>query len=107
MKERLQKILSARGVTSRRKAEEWILAGRVQVDGRVAGLGDQADPAVQVITLDGRPLPASGELVYIMLNKPRGVVTTLRDQKGRPDAAGLVAGCGCRVWPVGRLDMDS
>lgn len=56
MKERLQKILSARGVTSRRKAEEWILAGRVQVDGRVAGLGDQADPAVQVITLDG---PAS------------------------------------------------
>mgnify|MGYP001016794652 CR=1 FL=1 len=107
MKERLQKILSARGVTSRRKAEEWILAGRVQVDGRVAGLGDQADPAVQAITLDGRPLPASGELVYIMLNKPRGVVTTLRDQKGRPDAAGLVAGCGCRVWPVGRLDMDS
>ena len=107
MKERLQKILSARGVPSRRKAEEWILAGRVQVDGRVAGLGDQADPAVQVITLDGRPLPASGELVYIMLNKPRGVVTTLRDQKGRPDAAGLVAGCGCRVWPVGRLDMDS
>ena len=107
MKERLQKILSARGVASRRKAEEWILAGRVQVDGRVAGLGDQADPALQTIAVDGRPLPASGEPVYIMLNKPRGVVTTLRDQKGRPDAAALVAGCGCRVWPVGRLDMDS
>ncbi len=107
MKERLQKILSARGVASRRKAEAWILAGRVQVDGRVAGLGDQADPTLQTITVDGRPLPASGEPVYIMLNKPRGVVTTLRDQKGRPDAARLVAGCGCRVWPVGRLDMDS
>lgn len=107
MKERLQKILSARGVTSRRRAEEWILAGRLQIDGRVAGLGDQADPAVQEILLDGRPLPEPDRLLYMMLNKPRGYVSTLRDQKGRPDAARLVSDCGCRVWPVGRLDMDS
>ena len=97
MKERLQKILSARGVTSRRRAEEWILAGRLQIDGRVAGLGDQADPAVQEILLDGRPLPEPDRLLYMMLNKPRGYVSTLRDQKGRPDAARLVSDCGCRV----------
>ena len=72
MKERLQKILSARGVTSRRRAEEWILAGRLQIDGRVAGLGDQADPAVQEILLDGRPLPEPDRLLYMMFNKPRG-----------------------------------
>lgn len=100
MKERLQKILSARGVASRRKAEEWILAGRVQVDGRVAGLGDQADPALQTIAVDGRPLPASGEPVYIMLNKPRGVVTTLGDQKGAPmrQLWWPAAAAGCGRW---------
>lgn len=107
MKERLQKILSARGVASRRKAEEMLLAGRVRVDGQVAGLGDQADPERNCILVDGRPLPASREFVYIMLNKPRGVVTTLRDERCRPNAAQLVADCGCRVWPVGRLDMDT
>ena len=107
MKERLQKILSSRGVASRRKAEEMITAGQVSVNGTVARLGDAADPDVDEITVDGRPLPSRQDYVYIMLNKPRGFVTTLSDEKGRPNAAQLVAGCGTRVYPVGRLDMDS
>ena len=107
MKERLQKILSARGVASRRKAEEWILSGRLQVNGSVAQLGDSADPDVDEILLDGRPLPSMESHVYIMLNKPRGYVTTLSDEKGRQNVAQLVADCGVRVYPVGRLDMDS
>lgn len=106
MKERLQKILSARGVCSRRKAEEWIAAGRVTCNGVTAQLGDAADPAVDTILVDGKPLPSRREYVYIMLNKPRGFVTTLSDEKGRPNAAQLID-CGTRVYPVGRLDMDS
>ena len=107
MKERLQKILSSRGVTSRRKAEEMILAGRVAVNGNVAALGDSADADTDEILIDGQPLPKQNEYVYILLNKPRGYVTTLSDEKGRPNAAQLVAECGVRVYPVGRLDMDS
>lgn len=107
MKERLQKILSARGVASRRKAEEWILSGRLQVNGRIAQLGETADPGVDEILLDGSPLPSEQANVYIMLNKPRGYVTTLSDEKGRQNVAQLVADCGVRVYPVGRLDMDS
>ena len=107
MKERLQKILSARGLASRRKAEEWILSGRLQVNGCVAQLGDSADPDVDEILLDGKLLPSKQEYVYIMLNKPRGYVTTLSDEKGRPDVSQLVADCGVRVYPIGRLDMDS
>lgn len=107
MKERLQKILSARGVASRRKAEEWIAAGRLQINGCIAQLGDSADPEIDEILLDGRPLPSMQEYVYIMLNKPRGYVTTLSDEKGRPNVAQLVTDCGVRVYPVGRLDMDS
>lgn len=106
MKERLQKILSARGICSRRKAEELILAGRVCCNGMVATLGDVADPDTDVITVDGKVLPAANANVYIMLNKPRGYVTTLSDEKGRPNAAQLID-CGTRVYPVGRLDMDS
>lgn len=107
MTERLQKILAARGLASRRKAEEMIAAGRVSCNGRVCALGDSADPETDEILLDGKPLPAGGDCVYIMLNKPRGYVTTLSDEKGRPNAAQLVADCGVRVYPVGRLDMDS
>ncbi|MGM9590428.1 MAG: pseudouridine synthase [Faecousia sp.] len=107
MKERLQKILSARGVASRRKAEELIQAGLVAVNGRQATLGDTADPEVDDIRVGGNPLPAREEFVYILLHKPRGYVTTLSDEKGRPNAAQLVADCGTRVYPVGRLDMDS
>ena len=107
MKERLQKILAARGLTSRRKAEEWIEAGKVTCNGFVAKLGDTADPDVDEILVDGVPLPEKSGYVYIMLNKPRGYVTTLSDEKGRANAASLVSGCGARVYPVGRLDMDS
>ena len=107
MTERLQKILASRGVCSRRKAEELLNAGRVSVNGAVAHLGESADPDTDEILLDGKPLPSKSEYVYIMLNKPRGFVTTLSDEKGRKNAAQLVADCGVRVYPVGRLDMDS
>lgn len=107
MQERLQKILSSRGVASRRKAEEMIAAGKVSVNGRIAQLGESADPDIDEIKVDGKPLPSPNEYVYILLNKPRGFVTTLSDEKGRPNAAQLVADCGMRVYPVGRLDMDS
>lgn len=107
MTERLQKILSSRGVASRRAAEELIKAGKVTVNGRVAGLGESADPEIDTILLEGKPLPSRQDRVYIMLNKPRGYVTTLSDEKGRQNAAQLVADCGLRVYPIGRLDMDS
>ena len=107
MKERLQKILSGRGIASRRKAEEMIAAGRLSVNGQTAQLGDSADPDCDEILLDGKKLPTEEKRVYLMLNKPRGFVTTLSDEKGRKTAAELVADCGTRVYPVGRLDMDS
>jgi len=105
--DRLQKILSAAGVCSRRQAEEFLRAGRVAVNDMPASLGDQADPVRDKITLDGKPVAARADHLYLMLNKPRGVVTTLSDEKGRPTVARLVSGCGGRVYPVGRLDMDS
>lgn len=107
MKERVQKILSAYGVASRRKAEEWIQAGRILINGRIAVLGDTADVEVDEILLDGIKLPSKQNYVYIMLHKPRGYVTTLSDEKGRANVAQLVSGCAVRVYPVGRLDMDS
>ena len=107
MTQRIQKILSERGVCSRRKAEAYIMEGRVTVNGLPANLGDTADPDVDMILLDGNPLPSTQKPVYIMLYKPRGYVTTLSDEKGRKNAAELVADCGVRVYPVGRLDMDS
>ena len=107
MTERLQKILSARGVASRRAAEEMIKDGRVTVNGVPAALGQTADPQVDQILVDGKPLLDPQGNVYILLHKPRGFVTTLSDEKGRPDVAQLVADCGVRVYPVGRLDYDS
>ena len=107
MTERIQKIISARGVASRRQAEEMIRSGRVSCNGRICGLGESADPELDTILIDGKPLPQAGEQVYILLHKPRGYVTTLSDEKGRKNAAQLVADCGTRVYPVGRLDMDS
>ena len=106
MTQRLQKILSDRGVASRRASEEIIKAGRITVNGRVAALGDSADPETDEILLDGQSLPDRQKTVYIMLNKPRGFVTTLSDEKGRKTVTELVD-CGLRVYPVGRLDMDS
>lgn len=107
MEERLQKLLSSAGVCSRRRAEEYIEAGRVTVNGAPASLGDRADPQRDLVALDGVPIRAGTEHTYLMLNKPRGYVTTLSDEKGRRTAAELVADCGVRVWPVGRLDLDS
>ena len=107
MKERLQKILSARGVASRRASEQLIADGRILVNGQVAALGERADPEADEILIDGQPLPDVQKKVYLMLHKPRGFVTTLSDEKGRRNAAELVADCGLRVYPVGRLDMDS
>lgn len=107
MQERIQKILSARGAASRRRAEEWIARGLVTVNGKIAALGDKADPERDEICIQGRPLPRQQRQVYLLLNKPRGYVTTLSDEKGRPNVSELTADCGVRVYPVGRLDMDS
>ena len=107
MEERLQKLLSAAGVCSRRTAESYITAGRVSVNGAPAELGQRADPDRDDIRVDGRPLSPKAEPVYLMLNKPRGYVTTLSDERGRRTVADLTADCGARVWPVGRLDLDS
>lgn len=107
MEERLQKLLSEAGICSRRKAEEYIMAGRVEVNGAAARLGDKADLARDVVTIDGQRITPSEEKVWLMLHKPRGYVTTLSDEKGRRTAWELVKDCGCRVWPVGRLDLDS
>ena len=106
MAERLQKLISAAGLMSRRAAEECISAGRVTVNGRVASIGDRADEELVLILVDGRQLPRHGARTYIMLNKPRGYVTTMSDEKGRRDVTELVRGLG-RVYPVGRLDMYS
>lgn len=107
MEERLQKLLSACGVGSRRAMEEWIVAGRVTVNGEVAHLGDKADLDRDQIAVDGVLLRPEGDRTYLMLHKPRGYVTTLSDEQGRKTVADLVTGCGKRVWPVGRLDLDS
>jgi 23S rRNA pseudouridine2605 synthase len=107
MSERLQKLIAAAGVCSRRAAEKLLEEGRVSVNGRTAALGDRADAACDRIEVDGQPLPRPPRPVYLMLNKPRGYVTTLSDEYGRRTAADLVAGCGTRVFPVGRLDRDS
>ena len=107
MTERIQKILSSYGVASRRKAEEMILAGRVYCNGKQCVLGETADPDVDEILVDNKPLPKLEQRCYIMLNKPRGFVTTLSDEKGRKNVAQLVEDCGQRVFPIGRLDMDS
>lgn len=107
VEERLQKILSACGVASRRAAEGCLAAGRVTVNGKPAQVGDKADLDRDDVRVDGIPLERPVEYTYLMLNKPRGYVTTLSDERGRRTAASLVAGCGTRVWPVGRLDLNS
>lgn len=105
--ERLQKIIAERGLCSRRKAEELIRAGKVTCNGKTACLGDQGDPDRDEILVAGMPLPRVPRRICIMLNKPRGFVTTLSDDRGRPTCAELVRDCGARVVPIGRLDMDS
>ena len=106
MAERLQKWIAARGVASRRAVETMIREGRVQVNGAPASLGMCVGPGDEV-RIDGRPVQERPPMRYLMLHKPRGYVTTLSDERGRPTVAQLVAGCGERVYPVGRLDYDS
>ena len=106
MEERLSKLLSRYGVASRRQAEEWIKAGRVTVNGVPALLGQKADDAVDVVAVDGIPLTKPPKRC-LMLHKPRGYVTTLSDEQGRPTVAELVKDCGYRLYPVGRLDLNS
>ncbi|MBE6696927.1 MAG: rRNA pseudouridine synthase [Ruminococcaceae bacterium] len=106
---RLAKYFTDCGVLSRRAAEEEIKKGRVKVNGTVAELGQKITPGVDVVEYGGKrimPSRQSGK-VYIMLHKPRGFVTTMSDEKGRPTVAELVRSVGTRVYPVGRLDMDS
>jgi 23S rRNA pseudouridine2605 synthase len=107
MEERLQKILSRYGIASRRKAEELISERRVRVNGNTASLGDTAVDGEDVIEVDGVRLKKEPERLYLMLNKPRGYVTTLSDEKGRKNVSELVQDCGGRVYPVGRLDLYS
>ena len=107
MGERLQKIFSAAGIASRRAAEKYISDGRVKVNGRTAKLGDSADPATERITLDGEVISKAAERVYIALNKPRGVLTAMSDDRGRRVVSELVSGVKARVYPIGRLDYNS
>lgn len=88
-------------------AQRNAAAGACDPQRRVAGLGESGDPERDILLVDGRPVAAAPEPVYLMLNKPRGYVTTLSDERGRKTAAELVADCGRRVFPVGRLDKDS
>ncbi len=103
---RLQKYLSASGLCSRREAEKWIEAGRVSVNGVVASLGDKAEEG-DVVTVDGKTVTLTASHTYILLHKPRGYVTTMSDERGRPTVAELVQDVGVRVYPVGRLDYAS
>lgn len=104
---RLQKYLSMCAVASRRKAEELIAQGKVKVNGKVAQIGDKISPKHDTVTVSGRKIVGSRKHYYIMLNKPRGYITTMDDEMGRKCVAELVRDVGARVYPVGRLDKDS
>ncbi|QNJ28726.1 pseudouridine synthase [Synechococcus sp. A15-24] len=107
-RQRLQKLIAAAGLCSRRTAEAWIEAGRVNVDGQVASLGDQADPDSQVIQVDGRPLCPRREPTVLLINKPPGVISTCRDPRGRSTVLDLLPRqLRQGLHPVGRLDADS
>ena len=106
--ERLQKIIAASGIASRRKDEEIIGAGRVTLNGKVVvEQGTKADPQRDVICVDGKPLKSRERLLYFLLHKPKGYVTTVSDPEGRPTVMELMKRCPQRVYPVGRLDYAS
>jgi pseudouridine synthase len=105
---RLQKFLASAGIASRRKAEEYIAAGRVKVDGKIStAMGQQIIPGKHKVLFDNREVEAKEQLIYILLNKPKGYVTTLSDPQGRPIVTSLLQGITERVFPVGRLDLDT
>ncbi len=108
MAERLQKILARAGVASRRTAEQLIRAGRVSIDGRiVTEMGIKTDPLQYRIEVDGKPIAQQEDKIYILLNKPVDYLCTLRDPQGRPIITSLLQGVNARVFPVGRLDLDT
>jgi 23S rRNA pseudouridine2605 synthase len=105
---RLQKYLAGCGIASRRKAEEIIAQGRITVDGQVVTtMGTQINPSMQEIRLDGKVVTPHNDLLYVLLNKPQGYVTTLSDPQGRPIVTSLLPGINARLFPVGRLDLDT
>jgi len=105
--ERLQKVLAAAGVGSRRASEELIDRGRVVVDGKVARLGDKVDPVTAEIYVDGQRVVVDNRLVYLAMNKPKGVLSTMSDDEGREAIADYIGDLGVRVYHVGRLDQES
>ena len=106
--ERLQKVIARRGLASRREAEAWIRAGRVRVNGRVVTeMGLRVDPDTDRVEVDGRPLPPEAPRVVVLLNKPAGYVTTVRDPHAPRTVMDLLGGVAERVYPVGRLDRDT
>ena len=108
MEERLQKIIARAGITSRRDAERFIEEGRVSVNGKtVTELGTKADPINDHIKVDGKLLTLSESPTYILLNKPKGVVSTVADPEGRPVVVDLIKGIKERLYPVGRLDINT
>ena len=108
MEERLQKILARAGIASRRTAEQLIKQGKVAVDGHiVTEMGYRVDPAKHRITFEGKTVSLTADKIYVLLNKPKGYVTTLRDPQGRPIVSSLLTGISERLFPVGRLDLDT
>lgn len=105
---RLQKVLASAGVASRRRCEELMVTGRVEVNGEiVTQMGARVDPANDVIRVDGARIPPPSDHAYVLLNKPRGVVSSMADEQGRPDLSGLLADREDRLFHVGRLDTDT
>jgi 23S rRNA pseudouridine2605 synthase len=107
LRERIHKIISAAGIASLREAEKMISCGRVCVNGVIAQIGESADISVDQILVDDEPIQPKQSNIYIMLNKPRGYITTMTDDRGRPTILELTADIKTRIYPVGRLDMDS
>jgi pseudouridine synthase len=105
--ERLQKIIARAGIASRRQAEQLVADGRVTVNGRRAGLGDSADPGRDRIEIDGRPLDRPAPAIHLAVHKPRGFLSSARDERGRRSVLALVDTGGERLWPAGRLDVES
>jgi cytidylate kinase len=105
--ERIQKLLARSGVASRRGAEVLIAAGRVTVNGKAAQLGDSADPAADQVAVDGAPLPVESATVHYAVHKPIGLLSSAHDERGRRSVVSLIEGGDARLWPAGRLDVDS
>ena len=105
--ERLQKVIARAGIASRRRAEQLVADGRVTVNGRRAGLGDSADPARDRIEIDGRPLEKAAPAIHLAVYKPRGFLSSAHDERGRRSVLALVDTGGERLWPAGRLDVES